>query len=160
MTHSDAGSYDNTASITVMDNELNEASASDNQTVTVTDVMPDISVTKTANPTAVPETGGNVTFTFVVTNNGVEPATISSLSDSVYGPLAGDADCKVGTVLAPKASCDFAITRSVYGDFSGDNHVNVFTGKAKDNEGNEDTATDDATVTSPTSLPTVRSTRA
>ena len=38
-------------------------------------------MTKTANPTGVPETGGSVTFTFVVTNNGAEVATINWLSD-------------------------------------------------------------------------------
>ncbi len=40
--------------------------------MTVTDVLPDITVTKTADPTHVPETGGDVTFTFVVENHGVE----------------------------------------------------------------------------------------
>ncbi len=55
----------------------------DSETVTFVNVPPGISVTKTANPTLVPETGGNVTFTFVVTNNAPEPATITGLSDSV-----------------------------------------------------------------------------
>ena len=41
----------------------------------------------------------SVNFTFTVTNDLNEPATITSLADSVYGPLTGDADCQVGTVL-------------------------------------------------------------
>jgi hypothetical protein len=37
-------------------------------TINVTDVLPTILVTKTANPTSVPETGANVTFTIRITN--------------------------------------------------------------------------------------------
>ena len=81
---------------------------------------PTIEVTKTADPTAVPETGGDVTFTFVVKNTSTEePVTITSLEDSVYGTLAGDDDCKVGTVLAAGASCEFSFTKWVEGDYSG-----------------------------------------
>ena len=46
-----------------------------------TDVLPDISVTKTADVASVPETGGDVTYTFVVTNNGAEKVTLTSLVD-------------------------------------------------------------------------------
>jgi hypothetical protein len=35
----------------------------------------------------------------------VSRMTISELSDDVFGTLAGDADCQVGTVLAPRESC-------------------------------------------------------
>ena len=42
------------------------------ETVDFSDVLPDISVTKTADVASVPETGGDVTYTFVVTNNGAE----------------------------------------------------------------------------------------
>ena len=145
--HLEAGSYDNTASVTVLDNEYNSAEASHSQTVTVTNVAPDISVTKTANPTAIPETGGSVDFTYVVTNNSsFEAATITVLSDDKFGALAGDADCKVGTVLAGGASCTFAATFTVpAGDYPG-SHVNVFTATAKDNENTTATATANATV--------------
>ena len=138
---------------TAKDNENNPTSATDDATVTLTDVLPDIAVTKTANPTAVPETGGNVVFTFRVTNNSAEAAIISGLSDSVYGILTGDTDCNVGTTVVDY--CEFSITRFVSGDFSGAAHRNVFTGKATDNDGNEDTATDDATVTFTNVPPTV-----
>ncbi len=112
VTHVEAGTYPNTASVTVQDNEGSTASDTDAETVTVTDVLPDISV-KTAVPTSVPETGANVVFTFKVMNNGLEAATISSLSDNVYGALTGDADCQVSTVLASGASCEFSITRGL-----------------------------------------------
>ncbi|WP_344115642.1 hypothetical protein, partial [Nocardioides marmoribigeumensis] len=88
------------------------------------------------------ETGGDVDFTFTVKNtSGEEAVAITSLSDSVYGTLDGDADCQVGTLLAAGAECSFSITRTVEGDFSGPDHVNVFTTKAVDNDGTE--ATDD-----------------
>ena len=70
------------------------------ETIVFSDVPPDISVTKTADATTrAGDRPAASTFTFTVTNNLNEPATITALSDSVYGPLAGDADCQVGTVL-------------------------------------------------------------
>ena len=143
----DAGQvHSNVATATGVDDDGNPVEDAGQEDVTLVDVLPDIAVRKTADPTSVPETGGNVTFTFVVTNNGVETATISSLGDSLFGTLTGDADCHVGTVLAAATSCEFSITRFVSGDFSGDDHINVFTGKATDNDGNEDEDTDDETV--------------
>ena len=56
--------HENTATVTASDNDGNSDSASDDETVTFTDVLPDIAITKTANPTSVPETGGDVEFTF------------------------------------------------------------------------------------------------
>ncbi len=130
-----------------VDNDNTEATDDDDATVDFTNVMPYIMVEKTANPTAVPETGGSVTFTFVVKNTSTEePVTITSLEDSVYGTLLGDADCKVGTILTADASCEFTLTQWVEGDFSGPDHINVFTAKAVDNDNTEATHSDDATV--------------
>jgi hypothetical protein len=141
------GSHTNTFTAVASDDDGNTDTATDDETVTYTDVKPDISVQKTANPTSVPQTGGNVTFTFVVTNNSAEAASITSLTDDKFGTLAGDADCKVGTVLAAGASCNFTATFAVpAGPYPG-SHVNVFTAVASDDDGNTDTATDDATVT-------------
>ncbi|HZK67433.1 MAG TPA: hypothetical protein VFD42_07825, partial [Chloroflexota bacterium] len=121
--------------------------------------VPDITVTKTASPTSVPETGGNATFTFVVTNNAAEAATITALSDNKFGPLAGDDDCQMGTVLAGKASCSFGANFVIpAGDFPG-SHVNTFTAKATDGDGNEDTATESETVTYTDVLPDITVTK-
>ncbi len=139
-----------------VDNDGTEAVDTDDATVDFSNVLPTIEVTKTANPTAIPETGGNVTFTFTVKNTSSEESvTIKSLSDSVYGTLSGDADCKVGTVLASGATCDFSITKWVEGDYTGPDHVNVFTGKAVDNDETEAVDTDDATVDFSNVLPTI-----
>ena len=62
-------------------------------------MKPAISVTKTANPTVVQDSG-LVTFTAVVTNtSSVDPLTIDTLTDSIYGNLltgATKATCKFG----------------------------------------------------------------
>ncbi len=136
--YTNAGSYENTAYVLVTDNEGSTGDDSDSETVTVTDVLPDITVTKKADPTSVPETGaGGVYYTFRVTNIGPEAVTISSLSDSVFTFINGDADCKVGTVLAKDAYCEFSERLYPSGDFPG-SHVNVFTATASDDDGNTD----------------------
>ncbi|GEM_PF-838937 len=132
------------------DTNGNPASDNDNAVVTFTDVLPAITVTKTANPTVVLETGGNVTFTYTVTNSGTVPATITSLNDDQFGILAGDADCQVGTVLAAGANCAFDYTTALSGA-AGTTHTNIFTAEAQDSEGNtaSDTASEDVTFIAP-----------
>jgi hypothetical protein len=146
VTHTEAGAYPNTASVSVADNEGNTASDSDSETVTVTDVLPTIEVIKDANPTTIPETGGWVTFTFTVKNTSIEPVTITSLSDTVFGTLAGDEDCHVGTVLPVGGSSEFSIDVWLEGD-TGIDHYNVFTAKAVDNDNNGAEASDDYGMT-------------
>jgi len=119
---------------------------------------PRIEVTKTADPTSVPETGGDVTFTFVVANTGNVPATLTALSDDKFGTLAGDADCQVGTVLAPGDSCSFAATFAVPPGQYGGAHVDVFTATATGN-GVTVSDTDDATVTYVDVLPVISVTK-
>jgi len=163
----DLTAHTNVVTAVGTDDDGTSDTATDHETVSFSDVLPDISVTKTADPILVPETGGWVTFTYVVTNNGLEDVTITSLSDSVYGPLAGDDDCQVGTVLPgsaesmlamaiiPSGQCEFSITEWVEGDYSGPDHVNIFTAIAEDNDGNADDATDDATVDFENVMPTI-----
>jgi uncharacterized repeat protein (TIGR01451 family) len=144
----DLADHVNVATAKAEDDEGTPAEDSDDEKVTFDDVLPNISVLKTADPTSVPETGGDVTFTFKVTNNGLEAATIDSLSDTVFDPLAGDADCQVGTVLAGGGFCEFSITRTISGDYAGGfgRHQNTVTVTASDNDGNSDEAKDDADV--------------
>ncbi len=123
--------------------------------MTFTDVLPSVDVTKTANDNSVPETGQDVTFTFLVHNLSTESATITVLSDSDFGTLAGDADCQVGTVLAAGASCSFEETHTIAGDFGGPDHVNTFTATVADDDGNTDSDSDDETVTFTDVLPTI-----
>lgn len=136
----------NVFSATVTDGDGNSDSDKDDASINYTDVMPDISVLKTSDKDSVPETGADVVFTFRITNNGPEPVAINSLADSDFGILSGDGDCHVGTVLAKNDYCEFSITRFISGDYSGNDHQNVFTGKASDGDGNEDSDSDDAIV--------------
>jgi hypothetical protein len=78
-----------------------------------------LTVVKTANPTSVPETGQDVTYSVQVTNEAqFVSITIQTIEDDIYGNLADAANPNVmnntcptlvGTVLAPggSASCSF-----------------------------------------------------
>ena len=95
------------------------------------DVLPDITITKTADPTSIPETGGNVTFTFLVTNISLEDATLDSLVDTDFSDLNGQGDCSVPQPLAGSGgtySC--SVTVFLSGDASGPAHDNVVIGTA------------------------------
>ena len=54
------------AFVTVVDEDDNPASDTDDAVVTFTDVLPAVSIVKTADPTSVPETGGSVTLLVVL----------------------------------------------------------------------------------------------
>ncbi len=148
MTYSEFGTYTNTAWGYALDNEGNEAKDDDSETVNVTDVLPDISVTKTANKTSIPFSGADVIFTFVIRNNSVENVEIFYINDSVFGDLLPEALAQFGgspISIAPASTFTFTITRWVEGE-AGGTHYDVVTTKGRDNENNEDTATDDETI--------------
>jgi uncharacterized repeat protein (TIGR01451 family) len=146
--HTNAGSYDNTASVTVEDNDGNSASASADETVVVTNVDPVITVEKTATPDSVAEPGGKVTFTVVVTNdsNGQDPVTLTSLIDDIHGDLNGQGDCSVPQTILPGASYTCSFTAQVTGN-AGDSETDTITATVQDDEGSEVEESDDATVT-------------
>ena len=142
-----AGVYVNVAEVTVIDEDGTEASDEDDATVEIIDVLPVIEVTKTAGSAVVYEPGDDVEFTYSVTNLSVEAVTITELVDDRFGPLTGDADCQVGTLLAASGqagdSCTFSATFYVAGE-PGTVHVNVFTAVAVDDDGDGNEASDDA----------------
>ena len=83
--------------------------APDDSTVTFNDVLPVISVVKTANPTHVAETGGDVVFTFAVSNDGTESVTLTSLTDDKYGDITQVQGQVSGTTCVPDnnaATCE------------------------------------------------------
>jgi len=107
---------------------------------------PDITVTKTADPTSVLEPGGDVLFTVVVVNSSTSDATLDSLVDDVYGDLNAQGDCSVPQPLAADGgsySCSFtgAVSGNAYGS-----QTDTVTATAS-NEGGSDSASDDAVVT-------------
>ncbi len=133
---------------------------SDMATVWFTYTPPAINVAKTANPTSVPETGGDVEFSISVTNNGHEKVTIDLLSDSDFDLSARCPDAQ-GTLLQPGETCTCEFTEFIK-DNTGENHVNTVTVVASDDDGNNAIDLDMATVqfivvppTAPTSVPTM-----
>ena len=167
----DAGdTHDNTVSATVEDSDANEATEADDATVTFTDMLPTITVGKTANPTTLDEPGGDVQFTVVVTNTSVEPVTITGLVDNRFGNLLGpDANLTGG---ATATSCNDApqdllpvsgtftctIDATLTGD-AGQTHDNIVLATAVDNEDNPAADADGATVTFVDALPTIEVTK-
>ena len=141
--HLDAGSYDNTASVTVVDNEFNQAADSDTQTVTVTNVDPTISVTKATSEKQVFAPGENVEFTVVVNNNSIstDPVTITSLVDSIHGDLNGQGTCAVPQTILPGAAYTCKFTALVAGD-----ETDTVTASGADDENTPVSASADASV--------------
>ena len=151
VTHTEAGSYDNTASVTVKDNEGNTASDSDDETVTVTDVMPVVDLTKAADPLTLPEPGGVFNFTLTITNNSVEAVTITSLTDT--NALSAECQALIGTTLAAGAStaCTYTVTHTEAGTYA--NTASVTVGRQREQPCHDDTDSETVTVTDV--LPTV-----
>ncbi len=118
------------------------------------DVLPNINVTKTANPTSVPEPGANVQFTVRVDNLSLEPLTLTTLVDSVFGNLNGQGTCSVPRNLPVGGFYQCTFTAFVGGN-AGDSETNVVTGTARDDDGNTVNDSDDATVVITDVLPTI-----
>jgi len=150
VTHTDAGSYPNTASVTVRDNENNTASDTKNETVEVTDVMPTVRLTKAATPTSLPEPGGVFSYTLTIENSSAEAVTITALTDT--NALSGQCLALINTSLAVGAStsCEYTVTRTNAGTYPNTADVTV-----QDNEGNPASDTAQQSVTVVDVLPSV-----
>ena len=95
VSHTNTGSFENTAEVTVTDDENNDASDEDTETVTVTNVDPTVSITKSASPSTLPEPGGVFTFTLTIHNTSVEPVEITDLTDT--NALSAECLALIGT---------------------------------------------------------------
>ncbi|WP_421271287.1 DUF7507 domain-containing protein [Aeromonas taiwanensis] len=123
---------------------------SQEQRVTITNVAPSITVTKTPDPDQVKEPGGSVEYTVVVTNTSGDfdnPLTLTSLIDDKFGDLDTKGDCALGSGVSLAKGSPFTchFTETINGN-SGDTHTNEVTAMALDNEGDDATAKDSATV--------------
>jgi hypothetical protein len=125
----------------------NPISGYDDATVTINDVLPTITLTKTVDQPEVLEPGGDVNFTVVVTNNSVisDPVTIDDLSDSIYGNLNGQGNCAVPQTI--QAGSNYTCSFSAFvGLNAGDSETDLVTASGSDDEGNPVSASDSATV--------------
>ncbi len=142
--HTEIAVYKNEAAVTVEDDEGNPAQASAQATVEVFDVPPTIRVVKEADPGFVLQTGGQVTFTVSISNTTVEELTLFFLEDDIHGPLNGQGTCALPQTLTVGGGYACAFTAFVTPGEDGE--IDTVTAKARDDEGNEASASDTATV--------------
>ena len=144
----DAGdSQTDVVTVVVVDDDDNEATDDDDAVVTLTDVLPTVTVDKTADPATRLAPGGDFTFNVKVTNTSLEPVTITTLTDDVYGNLATKGTCTsaIGRVLQPGQTYSCSFTGQFQGN-AGQSQTDVVTVVVADNENNTATDTDDAVV--------------
>ena len=143
--------FNDRITVTGKDEANRDVEAYAEATVNLTNVQASITIVKEANPITVAEPGGNVLFTFTITNTStVDSVTIDTLVDTIYGNLALKPTCDavIGVVLAPNGgSTQCSFTAMVTGN-AGDTHTNVVTvtGHTNDEADGTLTANDDATV--------------
>jgi archaellum component FlaF (FlaF/FlaG flagellin family) len=121
-----------------------------NESVTIP--QPVIAVTKVANPLTMVEPGGTFTFTVQVTNpSAVDPITITTLTDNVYGNIATRAGSTcgslIGVTLAPGATSAPCSFTGPFAGKAGDSQTDTVTVNGVDSNGFPASATAHATVT-------------
>jgi uncharacterized repeat protein (TIGR01451 family) len=146
--------FDNTATATGSDDEGNQASDSDSFRITFTDLMPGLSLTKSATPSVLPESGGDSTFTFTVTNQTAESLSLSSLVDDKFGDLNGKGNCVTPQTIVGLGSysCTYTVT---LGDWTVVPFDNTATATGSDDEGNQVSDSDSFRITFTDLLPQV-----
>ncbi|HEY5195740.1 MAG TPA: hypothetical protein VIJ51_01800, partial [Solirubrobacteraceae bacterium] len=139
-------------------NEANES---------VTLPPPLIGVTKSATPPSLPQPGGTFTFTVTVNNpSTIDPVTITSLLDNIYGDLSTRAGSTcgalIGTTLAPGATSAPCSFPGPFTGVAGDSQTDIVTVTGIDSNGfTPPPATAHATVTiTPRLVPTLSTTAA
>lgn len=142
--------HENTVEAIASDNEGNETDNSGTATVAVTDSLPAISVTKVPDPASMPEPGGDVSFTVVVTNGTAEPVSLYELTDSDFGSLSGDprisaSNCALPALISGSATYTCIFTAAVGGG-PATPHANTVTARARDDEANQASNTGSASV--------------
>ena len=141
--------------VVVTDSDGATGTDDDDAVVGISGVDPTVTVLKTADPSSLPEPGGDFPFTVVVTNTSAEDVTITELSDSIYN-LADNGTCHllIGRVLDPGQSVSCTFTGNFTGN-AGDSETDVVTVVVIDDDGESADDEDDATVTLTNVPPTV-----
>lgn len=149
--------HKDTVSASGLDQRLppNRISGADDATVAITDVVPEITVSKTASPENVLEPGGLVTFQVTVSNTSIassDPVTIDTLNDERPSPggtvssLQGMGDCSIPQTIPAGDSYSCSFTAMISGN-SGDSETDLVSAAGSDDDGNAVSGSDDATVT-------------
>jgi uncharacterized repeat protein (TIGR01451 family) len=147
-----------TVTATAVDDEDNTATDEGTATVSILDVTPAISVTKTPGVASLPEPGGPVTYSVGIANLTDEAVVIDSIDDAIgdADPIAAGGTCAdlLGTSLAPHAETTCTFSAPALGN-AGDDVTDTVTVRASDDEENEATDEADATVGISDVLPTI-----
>ncbi len=108
------------------------------------DVTPIIEVEKSADPTVIQGEAGTVTISVRVTNTVLEALELFYLDDDVFGDLNRLGTCTLPQILPVGGgyACEFDALIVA----AENSHRDVVTAIARDDEGNEASASDDATV--------------
>ncbi len=148
-----------TVTATGTDDDGAPVTDSDTATVDILDTLPDITLTKTANPITINEPGGPVTFTVRIDNNvTVESVDITSLVDDIHGNLDGQGTCSVPQTIAASGFYQCSFTGNVTGD-AGDSETDTVTADGADDDGNPVSDNDTATVDILDVLPSITVTK-
>ncbi|WP_085984816.1 hypothetical protein [Moritella dasanensis] len=121
--------------------------------VQVTNLLPSITVLKTADPIQVPESGGTVRYTVRVDNTSAiydSPMELTSLTDDKFGDLTDSTEnpgttCATGGFIVFDGFYECFFDQFISGTGAG-SHTNTATAKAIDNEADEATNSNSATV--------------
>lgn len=137
--------HTNTVTATGVDPQQNSTSDFDNASVGFTDVLPLVSITKVANPTAARWTGDYIDYKLTITNTGLESFVITSLADNKYS-LSSECSALIGQSLAPAAFVSCNLLDVFVSGTAGGSTTNTATVVVADNEANKATASSSATV--------------
>jgi phosphodiesterase/alkaline phosphatase D-like protein len=152
------GTYRFIASYSGDVNDAPAAGACNAPAEVVTVPPPVIAVTDSASPTSMPAPGGTFTFSVQVSNpSTVDPITITTLNDNIYGNLATVAgstcDSLIGVTLAPGASSPACSFPGSFTGTAGASQTDTVSATGTDSAGFTATATSNATVTITTAAP-------
>ncbi|MFN2145069.1 MAG: hypothetical protein ACK2T7_06930, partial [Anaerolineales bacterium] len=102
-------SFANTVTAKVKDAQNRNTTGSADTLVKIKDVIPTLTVSKTAGVASVKAPGGTVLFTVKVSNTSVEAVTLTKLTDNKYGDLNGKGTCATGGSISSSGeySCKF-----------------------------------------------------
>lgn len=140
------GTYANTVQATVSDDDGGTLQVEQASNVEITDLPSSLLVTKRANPNALPEPGGPVTFTVTVLNSSaVDAVRVDRLLDDQFGELGATCIPALPTTLAPQADLRCRFVRTVTGA-TGTRHVNQVIAFGVDDDGKAVTDRDEETV--------------
>ncbi len=136
-----------TVTASATDDDGNALSETAGASVDITDSPSAISVTKSADPSQLPEPGGPVTFSLTIDNDSaVDSITLESLVDDIHGDLDGLGDCALPQAIDAGDSYSCSFTVPVNGA-PGDVETDTVTAGATDDDGNALSETGSASVT-------------